>query len=153
ARGRRGKRVLLLGAVSVLVAVAVVLGWREAASPQRACLHAADALATTWRPERRQALAAAFVPLTRGHGAGVWQRVPRTLDDWATRWRALRIEECVADRNDARPSPSLMARRQCLDRRLAELEGLVQALEKPDETIATYATRAANSLTPPESCL
>ncbi|HEY2745403.1 MAG TPA: serine/threonine-protein kinase [Polyangia bacterium] len=153
ARGTRGKR-LVFGAVAVTVlAVVAAIGWREAATPPRACVHAADALAGAWGPARRGPLATSFAALGDAVGGDVWPGVAATLDDWSARWRTLRIEACEADRNGKLVSPTLTARRECLDRRLGELDGLVQTLDKPNRTVALYATRAAHGLTPPESCL
>ena len=153
ARGTRGKRLLFGIATVTLLAVVAALGWREAASPPRACVHAADALASAWGPARRGSLGAAFAALGTADGGDVWPRVAEALDEWSARWHTLRIEACEADRNGKLASPTLTARRECLDRRLGELDSLVQALDKPNRAVALYATRAAHSLTPPESCM
>ena len=153
ARGARGRRLMLGAGVGLSILVATVLGWREATSPSRACARAADALDATFGAARRHRLGDAFAALADGHGAEAWRRVTAAIDDWSGRWRTLRIEACEAERNGRAPSPTLTARRECLDRRLGELAGLVQALEQPTRAVALYATRAAHSLTPPESCL
>jgi tetratricopeptide (TPR) repeat protein len=152
ARRQRWRRLALGAGFTALVAVAAVVGLREAAALPRACRHAGDAVTAAWSPEQHQALGAAFARLG-SRGGEVWQRVAPTLDDWAARWRTLRVEACEADRNGAHATAPLTARRECLDRRLGELGGLVQALDKPDDTVASYAVRAAHGLTPPESCL
>ena len=153
ARGTRGRRLMLGAGVALLVAVAAVLGWREAMSPSRACAHAADGLDAAFGPAQRHTLGDAFAALADGNGAEAWRRVTAAIDDWSGRWRTLRIEACQAERSGHSPSPTYTARRECLDRRLGELVGLVQALDKPTHAVALYATRAAHSLTPPESCL
>jgi len=153
ARGQRSRRIVLGAAVSVLVLIAAVLGMREATSPSRACAHAADALDGAFGPQKRRSLADAFAALTDVHGAEAWARVAAALDDWGGRWRTLRIDSCQADHNGRAPSPTHTARKECLDRRLGELDGLVQALDKPNRAVVLYAIRAAHSLTPPESCL
>ncbi|HEY7953815.1 MAG TPA: serine/threonine-protein kinase, partial [Polyangia bacterium] len=152
ARRRPGRRAALLATaiLSALLAVGAV-GWQRAAT-SRACRRQAGAVDATWSSARRSSLAAAFGRLG-ALGTAVWPRLQAALDDWTSRWRALRLEECEADHDGASPSVSLSARRECFDRRLGELDGLVRALDGPDETVARYAVRAAHELTPPESCL
>lgn len=152
ARGMPGKRWLVAGAIAIAVAAVALVGWREATSPERACRSAAGAMETTWNPRTRDALAAEFAK-AGAMGSEAWKLVAPALDAWAARWRSVRIEQCEADRNGTRPTPALTARRECLDRGLGELRGLVDAFGKPDETVVKYATRAAHALRPPESCL
>ncbi|MGZ3439952.1 MAG: serine/threonine-protein kinase, partial [Polyangia bacterium] len=154
-RARRS-RALLVAAAACAVAVvagAATLGWMGAAGPPRACRRAADAaLENTWAPAHKSALAAQFGTLG-ARGADVWRRVAATLDDWSGRWHALRVEACAGERSGGRQSATSRTRSECLDRRIGELAGLVGALDHPDNTVASYAVRAANSLTAPESCL
>ncbi|HEX6836497.1 MAG TPA: tetratricopeptide repeat protein, partial [Polyangia bacterium] len=152
-RRPRGARIAVGGALAAVVAVAALLGWHGAAGPPRACRSAADgAVAAAWPAERHDALERQFAALG-ARGSAVWTRVAAALDDWAGRWRTLRVEACAAERDGARAPTTLRARRECLDRRLGELVSLVQALDGPDDTVVTYGVRAAYSLTPPESCL
>ena len=153
ARRPRAARIALVGALAALVAVAGLLGWQGAAGRPRACRRAADAaIASAWPAARHDALERQFAALG-GRGGAVWTRVAGALDDWAGRWRTLRVEACDGEGDGARRSSPLRARRECLDRALGELASLVQALDAPDDTVVTYGVRAAYSLTAPESCL
>jgi eukaryotic-like serine/threonine-protein kinase len=136
--------------VVALAAGAVVMEARRDVDGAPACGAAASALDGVWRPERRQGLAAVFATLA-DPGLESWRRVDATLDDWAGRWRALRVEVCRA--GGASAAPALLARQECLERRLHEMDGLLAALAQPDRTIAHYAGAAAHALTAPESCL
>src|SRR5690606_8739677 len=127
-------------------------GWRGARGRDGAGRRAAAGMGASWSPGTRAALAAESAK-AGVMGPEVWGLVATVLDDYAARWSSVRIEQCHAERNGARPTPALTARRECLDRRLGELRGLVDAFGKPDETVVKYATRAAHALRPPESCL
>ncbi len=152
ARGMPGKRWLVAGAAAIAIAAVAFVGWREAASPERACRSAADEMTASWNPRTRDALAAAFARVGK-LGPDAWKRVAPSLDDWTSRWRSTRISQCMADRNGESPTPALTARRDCLDRRLGELRGLLEVFGKPDQTVVLYAARAAHSLAPPENCM
>jgi tetratricopeptide (TPR) repeat protein len=151
ARTARRRRVVVASVVGTFVVVFGLMGWRELSASARRCDGAGDRITSLWNPQRRQALIAAFAPLPGG--AAAVERVGRAVDDWARRWSALRVEQCEADRNGERSSPSLTARRECFDRRLGELDGLLQMLDHPDPTVVTFASSAAYSVTPPESCM
>ncbi len=122
ARGRAGRRLLVALGITMLLVVAALVGWRQAGAARRDCVQAADALNASWGPAQRGPIGQAFAELSDVGGAEVWQRVAATLDDWSTRWRTLRTEQCEADDNGRSRLPSLDARHQCLDRRLGELD-------------------------------
>jgi tetratricopeptide (TPR) repeat protein len=150
-RAARRRRLAVAGAVGATVIALGLVGWWQLGSSALDCDGAGDGITALWHPQRRQALTAAFAPFPGGPAAV--DRVSHAIDDWSRRWTALRVEQCEADRNGERSSPSLVVRRDCLDRRLGELDGLLQILDKPDATVVTFASSAAYSVTAPESCM
>jgi tetratricopeptide (TPR) repeat protein len=152
--GRTARRALLGGvAMAGLLGAGALLAGRVPGASAPSCAGAADGLNATWQPARRQAIAAAFALLPGALGTAAWARAEPVLDDWAARWRSLRVAVCETDRAGTRPSPLAAAQRDCLERRRGELDGLLGALGSPDATVAQYAASAAHALTAPETCL
>ena len=114
----------IVGAVAIVAtaaSAALVLGHH--ADP---CRSAHDGLDGTWDPSIRQAVHAAFTASGLESSALVFARVTTGLDAYARRWTAQRVGACEATEVHHAQSPALLdLRMQCLDRRRAELAGLV----------------------------
>jgi len=148
------RRVLRLAAGAlVLGAAAVAVGLGATRRPAPVCTGAADRLAGVWDDRAKRAVSAALLA-TDVPGAGeAYARVEATLDDYASRWTAMRTEACVATRVRADQSAELMdLRMECLDERLEELRAQVTVLAHADAKTVGRAAQAAGSLPPLDGC-
>ena len=122
------------------------------------CANAAAALDRTWNPERREAVGAAFGKLAIPFAGDAWRDAATTLDAWAASYRTIQLQACELDRASSEApevagAPISLARNECLQGRLTELDALLTTVATPDDTIAHYVQSAAHALTRPEACL
>jgi tetratricopeptide (TPR) repeat protein/tRNA A-37 threonylcarbamoyl transferase component Bud32 len=153
ARRRRGRAALAAASVAALVAIAV-LGLVRGLAPEREgpCAGAEERLASVWGDGRRAALRGSFL----GAGAPVYAadttaRVLEGIDRWAAGWVAARRDACEATHVRGEQSPAALdLRMRCLDRRLGELDALVDVLATPG--VLDRAVEATAKLSPVEAC-
>jgi tetratricopeptide (TPR) repeat protein len=146
-RRARDRRPLVAAVAAGVLAIGVIVGLgmtRNAAGAT--CATAGDDLDAVWSPARRDALGAGFPP-------EVWKDVAQSLDGWAAELRTMRVEDCELARTRSEGVGALAAAREvCLDRRVADLGALLDALADPDVTVVQYARAAARSLPRPAGC-
>jgi tRNA A-37 threonylcarbamoyl transferase component Bud32/tetratricopeptide (TPR) repeat protein len=112
-------------AVAVLAGGAIVLtGARSSANPCAAVPQLAG-----WDASARDAVHAAFAATKLPFAETAFAETARRLDDYATRWHAMRVDVCRATRVLA-TQPAITAERRdlCLDRRADDVAALVAAL-------------------------
>ncbi len=134
-RGRLGA----LSAAAVAVAVAFVGGRALSGREPSPCESTASALTGVYDDEARGAIEAAFAHSTLPFSATASGHAVSALDRYADAWVTRRHEVCEAAHSPA-PTPLALARAECLDARLSELEATVEILRAGgDETIARAA--------------
>jgi predicted Ser/Thr protein kinase/tetratricopeptide (TPR) repeat protein len=146
------RRWLMIGGATLLVGGAALVA-RDlaapavpAAAPQPHALCDADAaLAGVWDPPRREAVVAALAAARDGETRA--RRVVAVLDDYAAAWRAA-VEGACGERG-AEP---FELRAPCLQRRLAALGALSDALAVGDAADSPRALAAAWALPGVRSC-
>ena len=157
---RKGPRWLAIGGVAVVLGAAALVAHDLTRAPaQTAPSHALcdvdGALAGIWDPPRRERVASALTAAS----SPADERVPRVtavLDDYAASWRDAMTSVCPSASPDPRRAlargASFDQRAACLQRRLAGLRTLTEALVEANRTAAGHALAAAWTLPPVRSC-
>ncbi len=150
-RGRTGIAVLLASTAAVAVAAGVAFG-RNADPTSPCAVHSSD-LDDVWSLERRAAIAAHFSDSGLPYAAETWTRAAAALDTYTNGWIAARIDACEATRVRREQSESTMERRGfCLDRRKAQLDGLLGVFAAADAAVVERAIASTGSLEPFATC-
>ncbi|MEM9454508.1 MAG: serine/threonine-protein kinase [Myxococcota bacterium] len=118
------------GLAGAVVLAGVGTGWALSPTPAQPCELDQTALAGTWDPARRDALAAAFaIPGYSGDSAAA---VERSLSDWSEAWLASLRSACEATRIAGTQSEAMLDRRSgCLERQRREADAIVDLLTAP----------------------
>lgn len=126
----------------LLLGAAVALMKRDAP-----CRPTGREFAGVWDGERRAAVRRALLSTGAPFAAATADAVERSLDAYAARWLAARVESCAATRLRGEQSIDLLDRRmRCLDDRRAELGALSSWLSRADGETARRALAAAEEL-------
>jgi tetratricopeptide (TPR) repeat protein len=154
-RVRTRATVLAVGAALVLLSVGA---WRLAAARRVSCSVPEDRLAAVWAPRdeanpRRQAVHRALAASGRPAAEAVWQRVAKTLDDYATGWSAMHVQACEATHVRGEQSGEVLDLRMgCLSDALDGLRALTEVLSRADGAMVSQAVNAASNLTALDRC-
>lgn len=98
-------------------------------------------------------VAAAFEATGLSYATDAWDKTRARLEEQATSLSAARTQLCTDRESLNRSAPELYdARAHCLERQVAELGGLVEALKTPDANIVSHALEAALALEDPAAC-
>jgi tetratricopeptide (TPR) repeat protein len=119
---------------------------------QEACTDSEAHLKGVWDGSRRVQAREGLLASGRPHSEDSWARVERSMDAYAARWVSMRTEACEATVAGEQSAELLDLRMACLDRRLGELDALVDVLSDADASTADGATWAAATLPPIEHC-
>ncbi len=151
-----GSRRRLVAAATLLVVGggAVIAGrWSSRApvcSSGQALAHA------VWGSDAaRSKLAARFTASTLPYAEGMWGEVERRLDAYAESWAVMRDDSCEATRVRGEQSGELLdLRTACLDKRLGELEALINTFQNTPalDSMVEQSVQAVESLRSLEAC-
>jgi tetratricopeptide (TPR) repeat protein/predicted Ser/Thr protein kinase len=147
-------RAVAIAAVTTL-AIGVSTSWfvlrPAAADAGPHCDFVADDVAKVWNPGRRARLAMAFAGTARGADAA--EQVAETVDRWAGQWGAARTKLCeLSQQSNGLDEPKYAEQLQCLQRRSAELEGVMLAFTELGQATADRAPDVLAKLRPIEEC-
>ncbi|MEZ4449741.1 MAG: tetratricopeptide repeat protein, partial [Nannocystaceae bacterium] len=149
---RRGRRLRLIAAASLLALAAALVGV-ALTRPPALCTRAGEALESAWNDDLRTRAAAAFARTGRPFAAPAWAQVERRLDAYAEAWQAMHTDACAATHLRGEQSgDALDLRMRCLDRRRDELAALVALFVDADERAVLHAVEASDALTPIDRC-
>ncbi len=152
ATGSKRSRVVA-GAVFALGVSAAAFGALAWQRHQTQCTGAAQHLATTWNPARKQAIAAAFSKSGLPFAPASLVQVTQALDRWSTQWAATRTAACEETTlRGAQPEAVYTAQLACLEQRRLETKALVDVLSEADDTVITRSVGAVSGLTPLSLC-
>ena len=158
ARRRRGLW-LAAGALGILAAGGLVgagVGKRSVAAVAAAderCTGAAAAIEPVWNDTRADALRQAFVDTALPYAPAVWDNAAARIEGWVATWRDGHTEACRATRVTGEQSESLLDRRMlCLTRQRGELDALLTALGKPDDSAVERTIDAVRRLPKVDRC-
>lgn len=118
------------------------------------CAGAEASMARVWGEPRRAAIAEAFRSNAAPGAMAVHERFQLAVDDFARRWVEQRQAACSETLVHHEQSQTAMDLRfACLDRRLAELDGLLFTVPGTDgASLVEHALPAVAALTPLEAC-
>ena len=140
----------IVGLAAAALAGVVALGHRRDLPP---CASRGDELAGVWDDGRRQAVRAAFLATGRHIADETFARVARSLDDYASQWRAARTDACEATAVRHQQSPALLdLRMDCLERRRNKLRSLASILALADGRLVERAVSATGELPNLDDC-
>ena len=150
---RRDRRRLLLAGGLALATAAAAVAVTRAADDAALCSGAAEALAPTWGPPQREALAAAFAATGLAYAPDAAARARERLDAYAAAWIAGHTDACEATNVRGEQSDDLLDRRmRCLETRRRELAALLAVLTVADASAVENARDAIESLPTPARC-
>jgi eukaryotic-like serine/threonine-protein kinase len=150
----RRRRWLARGALALL-AVPAAFGIREAVLAWTAdpCAGASARLEKTWGESHRGHARVAFEAVDKPYAADAWHSVAGSLDQYATSWLEMHRDACEANKVRGEQSDELLdLRMQCLSRRLAELDALVDLLREADDALVRTSVEASYALVPVDVC-
>mgnify|MGYP002619552931 CR=1 FL=1 len=150
---RRRVRWIALGAATAGAIAATTLWTAFGSTPGIDCDGGQDRLGALWNPARQATLQTAFGDSAVPFADHAWDRAHQALDAYGREWLEMRREACVATHvRGEQSAETLEARTRCLDRRLAELDGLLTVFETADAKVVERAAQAARDLTPISAC-
>ena len=152
---RKRMRIAAIVAVVALSAgvavVAVARGGEPAPSP---CTGFERKLAGVWDAPRAETLRAAFAATGLRYAADTFARTSAQLETYSRGWVTARVDACTATRVTGDQSEAqLELRMACLDRRLVDLEALVDVLgTAPSAAVLDNAITATHALASLSDC-
>jgi tetratricopeptide (TPR) repeat protein/predicted Ser/Thr protein kinase len=146
----RLRRRLLAAGAFVVAALAGTSVYALTSAPR--CEGAADEVAEVWDVSRRGAIESGMLASGRPHASDSVTRVGASIDRYTARWVEMRTEACEATAAGEQSAELLDLRMACLDRRLEEVDALVDVVTDGDPDVADGATLAASSLPSLEQC-
>ncbi len=150
---QRRRRIVGVTAALAGVTIAGAFAWARLQG-DAACEGGEERVATVWSADRRARIGAGFAGVGAGEGAAIWDEVARQLDVYAARWAAAYTELCRATRVRGERSELLLDRgMQCLSRRTARIDALLEVFEDVDPGVISNARTAVRGLAPIEPCL
>ncbi len=140
---------LVVAAGAGLASLGLALWSPEERDP---CGQEVAALADVWNDARAQAIERAFASTGARYAADSWTRARGRLDDYGEAWSARRRASCESARAGEGDATLRALGRGCLDRRLEELDALLEVFAAADEGVARRAISATEALTPVFTC-
>ncbi|MBL8974710.1 MAG: serine/threonine protein kinase, partial [Myxococcales bacterium] len=116
------------------------------------CSAAAHEIAAVWSPNRRAAVARAFVATATPFAADTWERVDQRLTAYASAWASQRAAACEAHSAGLQSSALLDLRAACLERRKLHMRALIDLLTTADREVVTHAVQAVAALPGVQAC-
>ena len=147
---RRRLAAIPIASIAVVVAC-VTIG--TAPKPAEPCAGAERHLTGIWDPASKREVAAAFRTSAMPFADHASRTAERLLDSYANEWVGTRTAACKATRIVREQTETQMALRMvCLDRRLQELDALVDRLRTADASTVTKAVHAVQALPSIAAC-
>ncbi len=158
-----GLRQLLLGIGAAFLVIAsgivMILLNREEPDdedrevPSDPCGYGDQRIAAVWNPERAEVVRAAFEDVERPWAKELVGEVEVELGRWSQGWAAMHRSACEATQvHHVQSDVTLDRRMLCLDRRLAEFDGVVSLLSTGNPEVLARAGEAVGELPALEPC-
>jgi tetratricopeptide (TPR) repeat protein/predicted Ser/Thr protein kinase len=110
-------------------------------------------IATVWNPERAEVLRAAFDDVDKPWAKAMVGEVEEGLETWSQGWAAMHRSACEATHvHHVQSDVTLDRRMLCLDRRLAEFDGVITLLSTGGPEVLVRANEAVSQLPALEPC-
>jgi tetratricopeptide (TPR) repeat protein len=153
---RRGLALAGASLVAVGISIAVVVSGadeRLAVATEPPCAGAQARLHGIWDRERAGRVRAAFEASELAYADGMVDGLAAGLDAYASEWVAAHVDACEATHvRHEQSEHALDLRMRCLDRRLGELDALVDRFEQPTREDIANSLHAIHSLAPISGC-
>jgi tetratricopeptide (TPR) repeat protein len=151
----------LISTVLVAIGVAVERAPRPIGQAQIDCGAQGEAIAIIWSAANVSELARAFSRANRELGGVQWREMNIRLGHWVQGWKAAKVAQCEASFPQARRvgmAPVLNQAdaelaRTCLEKKIAQLDALVQGWKKIEAPALARAMQVAEKLEPAGLCL
>ncbi len=153
-RDQRRRMVTVVGSISLSLLIAGSGMWYASTKANRLCQGAQDKLVGVWDAEVKAKVKAAFLGTKRYYAANSYERVARILDDRVSQWTALRTDACLATHDRGEQSERMLdLRMRCLNRKLSEMNALVQLFAtQTDAKVLEKAVQATFGLSLLDRC-
>jgi tetratricopeptide (TPR) repeat protein/predicted Ser/Thr protein kinase len=136
-----------------VVAAAVGLGLWARAETTPPCAGVGDEIDAVYDDATQSRIETAFDATGLPFATDAHRTITADLSEYATRWRALREDACVATRVRGDQSPHLMDLRvSCLEERRRELRALIGVLAGADRAVVENGPAAVSRLRPLDTC-
>ena len=145
-KGRRRLAWLAGGAAAIAGALALQLQANET------CQGAAAHLQGVWDAGRRAAVERAVLATGLEYAAETWSRVQGELDGYTEAWVNMHTAACQAHQRGEQSNLALDLRMHCLQRRLTDVDALVDILAEADAQTVTNAVQAVRGLPTIAAC-
>jgi eukaryotic-like serine/threonine-protein kinase len=141
------------GVGAICATVGITLAAVHLGTEDHACRGVSAQGEEVWNAARRRAVEQAFERTGVSYAADADKRVAEILDIWVTAWSTMRISVCEASRMRGETSERMMdLQMACLDRRLGDLNALIEVFEDVDPEMVEKAVQAAASLPTLDRC-
>ncbi|MGC4119137.1 MAG: tetratricopeptide repeat protein [Myxococcales bacterium] len=148
----RRRRVLSAAAALIVLAAVGVLSTLPGRSAQL-CGGSRKLIDELWSPARQQLLREAFLATGHADAPQTFELVQQSVEDYASRWAAMRTEACEATRVRGTQSDEMLGRRMlCLERSRAGLRTLLDLFARPDPELVGKAPEALLALPSLRAC-
>ncbi len=153
-REKRKRMITVIGSISLSLLIAGFGMWYATTNASRLCMGAEKKLLGVWDPEVKAKVKKAFLGTKRYYAANSYQRVAKILDDRAAQWTALRTDACLATHDRGEQSERMLdLRMRCLNRKLSEMDALVQLFAtRTDAKVLEKAVQATFGLSLLDQC-
>ncbi len=148
----RNRALVVAALVTAAVGVGVIVQ-RTLSARANSCTAAGQKIDATWSAARHDAIARAFATTGVPYAGAVAASTTTALDQYASRWKAMRTDACEATRVRKDQSEELFDLRvSCLDRRLSTMSALVALLLGADRSLVEGASTAVEQLPDLDAC-
>jgi len=150
----RRRQALTAGAIAAL-SVLTVVGFVHRGREQGALCRGLDAeITNVWNAGAKSDIQKAFVATGRPYANDTYERVAKTLSNYASRWGSMRTETCEATHvRGVQSAPLLDLKMACLDRRRAQFAALTAFFaSRPDSDVLDKAANASLGLPSLDTC-
>jgi eukaryotic-like serine/threonine-protein kinase len=144
------RRIATAAAALVVIGAGSLFTMRARSSEEDPCARVAPLEA--WTPEARVATRNAFAATALPFAERAHQEVARVLDDYGTRWHAMKVGSCRAHVDKTQSEEIYERRNLCLDRRQVEVSAMVAALRMISADTVSKATEALGRLGDLRAC-
>jgi len=149
---RRLRPWVLLGVPLAGLGAAGLWAYAQSDIPRSAFCRTERGLSEVWGPERREAIAEAFLATGVPYAADTVERALPAVDEYVAAWERLRARSCEPEALILEGPGGAALRERCLDRRRVALEALLEGFEAPTPEAVARAVGSVAALPELEHC-
>ncbi len=146
-RGSRSNRGAVTVGVLALATIAAAAASQSGAGVDP-CGEARERIVSLWSPQRRQALSDQFQSHGLAFAEQTWTRVESEIDGHVEELQGVLSQACALPNEEAS-----LRRRLCVERRIIEVEAILDVLETDDPAVVEESVLALALLTDPQGCV